>query len=258
MVYKKGPPFRIRPVQEIRKDLDEAKQVYGSRIRSLFFPAGNTIVMPTDQLAEICTYARACFPGLERITVYGSSKYIFQKGPDELRVLRESGLTRIHVGFESGDDQVLLRIKKGADAATQIQAGIWVREAGIELSAYVILGIGGRDRTLEHALHSAAALNRINPDFIRLRTFLPKINTLLLHQIRKRRFQVLSPHDVLLETKALIEHLEATSEIVSDHYTNYVDIHGRMPRDREKMLQIIDAYLKKDESSFRPLYVGNQ
>lgn len=258
MVYKKGPPFKIRPVKEIKEDLDQATQLYGPWIRNLFFPAGNTIAMPTGQLAEICAYARTIFPELQRITVYGSSRYIYEKGPHELRTLRQSGLSRIHVGFESGDDEVLRRIKKGADAATQIQAGIWVREAGIELSEYVILGIGGRERTREHAIHTATALSSINPDFIRLRTFLPKINTLLLHQIRKGRFQVLSPHEVLRETKELVSHLDVTSEIMSDHYTNYADIHGKMPRDREKMLRLIDEFLKKHESCFRPVYVGTQ
>jgi len=258
MVYKQGPPFRVRPVKEIEKDLDEARRLYGSRIKSLFFPAGNTIAMPTAELAEICAYAKSVFPGLERITVYGSSRYIYDKGPEALRVLRESGLSRIHVGFESGDDLVLQRIKKGADAATQIQAGIWVREAGIELSEYVILGIGGRDRSRAHALHSASALNKIDPHFIRLRTFLPKINTLLLHQIQKGRFQVLSPHEALRETRLLIEHLEVTSDILSDHYTNYVNIHGKMPRDKDQMLRVIDEYLTRDESFFRPVYIGTQ
>ena len=258
MVYKQGPAYRVRPVRDIKEDLDEAKRLYGTRIRSLFFPAGNTIAMPTDQLAEICAYGKSLFPELERITVYGSSRYIYEKGPEELRVLRESGLSRIHVGFESGDDEILRRIKKGADTAMQIQAGIWVREAGMELSEYVILGIGGRDRTREHALHSAAALNKINPRFIRLRTFLPKINTLLLHQIQKGRFQVLTPHEVLRETRLFMEHLEVTSDIVSDHYTNYADVHGKMPGERDKMLQTIDHYLSLDESAFRPVYVGTQ
>jgi len=258
MVYKQGPAYKVRPVKNIKEDLDEARHLYGSRIKSLFFPAGNTIAMPTAQLAEICAYGKSLFPALERITVYGSSRYIYDKGPEELRVLRKSGLSRIHVGFESGDDEVLRRIKKGADAAMQIQAGIWVREAGIELSEYVIVGIGGRERTREHAVHTAAALSKIDPDFIRLRTFLPKMNTLLLHQIQKGRFQVLSPHEALRETRRLIEHLEVTSDILSDHYTNYADIHGKFPHDKDEMLRVIDEYLTRDESSFRSVYIGTQ
>lgn len=258
MVYKKGPRFRVRPVPEIKGDLNEAGRLYGSRIRTIFFPAGNTIAMPAEELAEICRYARIVFPRLERITVYGSSKYIYRKGPEELKLLAKSGLTRIHVGLESGDDEVLKRIKKGADAATQIQAGIWTKEAGIELSEYVILGIGGREKTREHALETAKVLNRIDPHFIRLRTFLPKINTLMLHQIQKGSFHILSPHEVLAETRMLLDHLDVTSDIRSDHYTNYADIRGKMPQDKGKMLETIDKNLQRDESSFRPVYVGTQ
>jgi len=257
MVYKKGPPFKILPVQAIKKDMDRAKKVYG-RVRTLFFPAGNTIAMPTDDLSSICDYARSLFPYLKRITTYGSSRYIHRKRLNDLKRLKESGLSRIHVGLESGDDEVLLRIKKGTNSKEQIQAGQWVRDAGIELSEYVILGIGGKEKTREHSEATARVLNAINPDFIRLRTFLPKINTLLLHQIKKGRFQILTAHEVLRETRRIIEHLDLTSEIFSDHYTNYVNIHGKMPNDREKMLKAIDKALKKDEIQFRPIYVGTQ
>ena len=258
MIYKKGPPFKIRPVEDIKADLEEARGVYGVQVRHVFFPAGNTIAMPTDALAAVCGHARALFPRLNRMTTYGSSRYIYQKGLEDLKALRQSGLTRIHVGLESGDDEVLRRIKKGTHAAEQIQAGKWVSEAGLELSEYVILGIGGKERTLEHALQTARALNAINPDFIRIRTFLPKINTLLLHQIRKGRFQVLSAHEVLRELRLIIEHLEVTSEIHSDHYTNYLNVHGRMPGDRTRMLRAVDEGLARDDSCFRPVYVGSQ
>lgn len=257
-VYKKGPPYKVRPVKEIEADIDEAARIYGPGVRTIFFPAGNTIAMPTDELADICFYARSVFPLLERITTYGSSRYIHQKGPDDLRKLRENGLVRIHVGLESGDDVVLRSIKKGTDSVEQTMAGRWVREAGIELSEYVILGIGGKDRTREHAQATAQVLSDIKPDFIRLRTFLPKINTLLLHQIRKGRFKVLSPHEVLKESIQIVENLEVTSQITSDHYTNYVDVHGKMPDDREKMLKVLCDALKRDESSFRPFYIGRQ
>ena len=258
MTYKKGPPFRVRSVQEIEEDLAETKERFGDLIQTLFFPAGNTIAMPTDDLAQICTYARSLFPLLKRITVYGSSRYIHKKGLADLVKLEKSGLSRIHVGLESGDDEVLRRIKKGTNGAEQVEAGLWVREAGIELSEYIILGIGGKERTEAHALETARALNLINPHFIRLRTFLPKVNTLLLHQFRKGQFQMLSAHEVLTETRQIIEHLDVTSMIHSDHYTNYVNVHGRMPEDKERMLQVIDEALEEDESEFRAVYVGTQ
>ncbi|MFP3870895.1 MAG: radical SAM protein [Syntrophobacteria bacterium] len=258
MVYKQGPPYRVRPVAEIKEDMEEARRFRGDQVRSVFFPAGNTIAMPTEQLAEICRYAGHLFPRLERITVYGSSRYIYRKGLEELKTLKEAGLSRIHVGLESGDDQILKKIKKGTTASEQIQAGLWVREAGIELSEYVILGIGGQERTDFHARETARVLNAIAPDFIRLRTFVPKINTLLLHQIRKGRFHMLSPHQVLLETRQLLEGLTCTSLLFSDHYTNYLDLHGRLPDDKEILLAAIDRAAKWDESRFRPFFIGTQ
>jgi len=258
MVYKKGPPFRVRPVDDIKKDLDEAREEYGAGIRTVFFPAGNTIAMPTDDLAAICSHAYAIFPHLERVTVYGSSSYIHRKGLNDLMKLKDAGLTRIHVGLESGDDLILQKIKKGTDSKEQIEAGLWVREAGIELSEYVMIGIGGKERTREHAINTALALSAINPHFIRVRTFLPKVNTLLLHEIRKGRFQTLSPHEALRETGEIIRNLEVNSRIASDHYTNYVDIHGRMPQDRDRMLASIEDALQKGEEMFRPVYVGTQ
>ena len=258
MIYKKGPLYRVRAVAEIKEDLEGARRTLGDRVRTLFFPAGNTIAMPTHELAEICRLARALFPELERITVYGSSQYLYRKGLRELQVLREAGLSRLHVGLESGDDEVLRRIKKGTTASEQVQAGLWVRQAGIELSEYVILGIGGRERSEAHARETARVLNLIGPDFIRLRTFVPKINTLMLHQIRRGRFHMLSPHQVLRETRELLDGLTCPSILTSDHYTNYLNISGRLPDDKPRLLAAVDCALTKDESSFRPFFVGTE
>ena len=258
MVYKKGPRFRVRSVEGIEADLLEARRTYGGKVQTLFFPAGNTIAMPTEDLLRICSGARSLFPELKRITVYGSSQYIHQKGLKELIRLRNAGLSRIHVGLESGDDVVLQRIKKGTDSTEQVEAGLWAREAGIELSHYVLLGIGGRERTLAHARETAKVLNAVNPDFIRVRTFLPKVNTLMLHQIGKGRFQLLSPHEVLMELAHIIENLKVTSKIRSDHYTNYLDVSGEMPFHRDRMLAVIRNGLQQDEQVFRPVYVGTQ
>lgn len=105
MVYKKGSRYSVRPVNEICEDLEEAFYKYGAKVRSVFFPAGNSIAMPTRDLATICRHCKKKFPGLQRITVYGSSQYIVQKGLHDLKLLREAGLSRIHVGLESGIDR---------------------------------------------------------------------------------------------------------------------------------------------------------
>jgi radical SAM superfamily enzyme YgiQ (UPF0313 family) len=258
MVYKKGPLFRVRPVKEICEDIDEACDVYGEKVRSLFFPAGNSIAMPTRDLAAICRYSMDKFRGLQRITVYGSSQYIAEKGLADMVTLRDAGLSRIHVGLESGDDDTLKRVKKGTNASEQIDAVKIVRAAGMQLSEYVVLGLGGVEGSGRHAVKTAAALTEIEPDFVRLRTLVPKINTLLLHQIKKGRFQLLSPHQVLKETRLLIENLKCRTILSSDHYTNYLDLSGHLPEDKGRLLDEIDRALSRNPDNFRPFFIGTQ
>ncbi len=258
MVYKGGPPFKIRSTQEICEDMDLAVQRYGHHVTTLFFPAGNTIAMKTEQLSRICRYAYEVFPNLQRVTVYGSSQYIHMKGLAGMLQLAEAGLSRIHVGLESGDDCVLRHVCKGTSRQQQIEAGRMVLDAGIELSQYVVLGLGGTLRSREHAHETASALNAINPTFIRLRTLLPKNNTPLLEEILAGKFHMLGPHGVLRETLELVNRLEVTSALTSDHYTNYINVHGILPRDKPRIQQEILMGLEREESAFRPIYIGNQ
>ncbi|MBU2515044.1 radical SAM protein [bacterium] len=258
LVYKNGPEYRVRDVVEIKREIDEAAEDHGFQIQTLFFPSGNTIAMDTRQLAEICRHARKKFPNLERITVYGSSQYIHQKGLKALQYLADSGLSRIHVGLESGDDKILRKIRKGCLSEKQVQAGKWVIESGMELSLYVILGIGGLEGSEAHALATARALNQIEPHFIRLRTFVPKVNTPLLEDVQKGVFKMLGPHGVLRETKTLVANLTCNSYLTSDHYTNYINVEGRLPEDRERVISKIDLALSKDENRFRSFFIGDQ
>jgi radical SAM superfamily enzyme YgiQ (UPF0313 family) len=258
MVYKSGVKFKVRPVAAIKADLDEAAAAYGSLVRTLFFPAGNTIAMPAAALAEVCRYGYSRFPRLQRITVYGSSQYIYRKGPDQLENLAQAGLGRIHVGVESGDDVILTRIRKGTTAREHIIAGQMARKAGMEINAYVILGIGGQDRSETHARETARVINEMEPHVVRLRTFVPKINTPLLADVQAGRFHMLTPHQVLTETMALLERITAPTLVASDHYTNYLEVAGRLPEDRDALLQGLRRALTQDESSFRPFFIGTQ
>ncbi len=257
MVYKKTR-FKIRPVADIKADLDEARRVFGDRVRTLFFPAGNTMAMPTASLAEICAYARSLFPSLRRITVYGSSQYIVRHGRAGLQELARAGLSRVHAGFESGDDDLLTRVRKGATAATHIEAGQLLREAGIELSAYLVLGLGGPELSRRHALASAALVNAARPDFVRLRTLVPKVGTPLLEEVLTGRFQMAGPHQILKETLTLIEAISVPTRVVSDHYTNYLDISGRLPEERDHLAAELQVALSREESTFRPFFIGTQ
>jgi radical SAM superfamily enzyme YgiQ (UPF0313 family) len=258
MVYKDGVAFKVRPVHEIREDLAAAREIYGDGVRTIFFPAGNTIAMPTEALADICQYSYTLFPKLQRVTVYGSAQYIRPKGLAKLRRLAAAGLSRIHVGLESGDDEILARIRKGSSREVQIAAGQMLRQAGLEVSDYVILGIGGQERTAQHAAATASAINAIEPDYLRLRTFVPKINTSLLAEVQEGRFRMLSPHGVIRETMTLLAGISVPTRVTSDHYTNYVNVEGRLPEDKEKLLRLLEVALLRPETEFRPFFVGQQ
>lgn len=243
--------FKIRSVKEIKEDLDMAKK-YNGDVRSVFFADGNTIVMKTSELVEIFKYAEEVFNGLERITVYGSARFVLKKTVDELRLLREAGLKRIHSGMESGDDEVLAMIQKGTDRDGIIKAGQMVKEAGIELSEYIIVGVGGKELSAQHAINSATAINAINPDFIRLRTLMPVKGTELYEKYKIGIFSLLSAHEALGETKIFVEHLQGiTSMLYSDHVSNYWDVHGVLMNDKDKMLKQLVFALTMPEGHFR-------
>lgn len=254
----KNKKFRIRSVADIRQDLAEAREYYGETVRSLFLPDGNTILMKTAELVEILTYARELFPELARVTMYGSAQFLNLKTPAELSALRQAGLDRIHSGMESGDDATLKKICKGSTAAEIIEAGRKVIDAGMELSEYVLIGIGGLERTREHALGSARVLNAIGPRFIRLRTLIPMPGTPLYEEYSRGTFQLLSPHQALRETRLFIDKLTLNSaELFSDHHSNYAWVHGRLPADKQEMTRKIDELLQLPESQFRSPEEGN-
>lgn len=261
MVYKKGPRFKIRPVEEIKADLAEAARDYGYRARTLFLPAGNSLAMPTDQLEEVCQEAGRLLPQLERITVYASMPSIEAHGLAGLKRLRNAGLCRLHVGLETGHGPTLERMKKGTDPEQQIRAGSMALEAGLELCLYVLLGLAGPADSLDHASATARVINQINKAgelTVRLRTLVPKINTLLLHQIERGRFLLCTPHQIIQEARDLVESLNGPLRLYSDHYTNYFNLEGKLPRDRAGMLAFLDQAGHLPRDAFRSDFVGSQ
>jgi radical SAM superfamily enzyme YgiQ (UPF0313 family) len=248
----KGKKFRIRKVEDIKEDLQAARDFYGAdNVRTVFFPDGNTIIMRTPQLVDIFSYTRELFPKLERITSYGSAKFIIRKSPDEWKELSEAGLRRIHAGIESGDAVLLEKLKKGATPEQMIEAGRRVKDAGLELSEYILVGIGGLDRTKEHALESARVLNAIDPDFIRLRTWVPVPAAPLYEDYKSGEFKLLDPYASLKETRLLLEKLEVNSWFLSDHVSNFANLNGKLPGAKENLISTIDEALKLPLESFR-------
>jgi radical SAM superfamily enzyme YgiQ (UPF0313 family) len=223
---------------------------------NVFLQDGDNLVLKTSQLVEILKYLRETFPSIDRITTYARAKTVSKKKVEELGDLYQAGLSRIHIGLETGYDPLLQYVRKGVTAQEHIEAGKRVKESGISLSEYVILGLGGKGMWREHAMETAKVLNQINPDFIRVRT-LKVLRTMLLHQkIEKGEFIPLSDDEMVKEERLLIEHLEGiTSTFVSDHILNLLqEVEGKLPEEKEKMLNLIDRYLslpKGERDNFR-------
>ncbi|MHB1128104.1 MAG: radical SAM protein [Bacillota bacterium] len=229
--------------------------------RTAFIADSNSLVMPTAELAEVIRYLRDSFPSLERVTSYARSKTILKKSVEELIELREAGLNRLHVGLESGDDVVLWRMQKGATADEMIRAGLMVKEAGITLSEYVLMGLGGRERWQEHAVETARVLNAIDPHFIRIRTLMVQPGSQLAEMQERGEFELPSPVEFVQEEYLMIKNLEVTSEFVSDHVTNYMKLNGKMPAAKAEMLkqmgEVLEMAVQDPEAAERLLDRGS-
>ncbi len=213
-------------------------------VKTAFLGDSDSLIMKTDDLTEVLEFLYQTFPSLERVTSYGRAKTALKKSPESLKRLHDAGLTRLHLGLETGDDKLLKYLDKGATAAEMIEAGKRIKESGISLSEYVLLGIGGEDRWEQHAMGTANVLNAINPDFIRARTLIVVPGTPLFDKVEQGEFKRLSPEGILREERLLIENLELTSEFVSDHVSNYLPLEGKFPEAKEKMLGLIDQFFK--------------
>lgn len=213
---------------------------------SVFLQDGNNLMVKTGELVEILTLLKNTFPEITRVTSYARAKTIAtRKTVEELQALRTAGLSRIHIGLESGSDKVLELIRKGVTAAEHVDAGQKVKEAGISLSEYVIPGLGGKKLSQEHALETARVLNEINPDFIRLRTLRVVAGAGLDEKKASGEFAPVSDEEIVREIRLMVEHLEGIdSYFVSDHILNLLEeVEGKLPEDKEKMLAVMDRFL---------------
>jgi radical SAM superfamily enzyme YgiQ (UPF0313 family) len=236
-------PFERRPLEEIQEDIEQAAQLYGGSARTAFIGDSNSLVVKTELLCEVLRSLYAAFPHLERVTSYARAKTIAKKELDDLKELRKAGLVRLHVGLESGDADTLAFIQKGASPEEQIEAGLKAKESGFELSLYILLGIGGRQRWKEHADATARVLNKINPHFIRVRNLVPQPESPLYELKQRGEFAMSPPELILEEEKRIIESLEVTSKFLSDHISNYLPLHGQMPADKAALLQALEQEL---------------
>lgn len=229
-------------------------------LRTAFLQDANSLLLPSDQLVSIITHLKAKFPSVERITSYARSKTLAKKTPDELAALRTAGLTRLHLGMESGCDEVLSCIDKGVTANEHIVAGQNVMAAGFDLSEYYMPGIGGRERWRENAIESARVLSAINPTFIRLRSAVPLPGTGLHDAMERGEWTPLTEEEKIHEIRLFLEHLDgATSMVKSDHMMNLLeDLEGELPTGRDSMIGLVDRFLGMDESDRDCFIIGRR
>lgn len=286
-VYK-GSRFSVRPVDHVKKDIDSVyrhvetlRQMAGESGRilrteiskivenvdpkesqafhaafnwfaggmeSVFIQDANSLIIKPSDLVEILVHLKKRFPWTERITSYARSHTIARIKDKDLKAIADAGLNRIHIGLESGSDQVLKMVKKGATKDTHIKAGLKVKNAGMELSEYVMPGLGGRKLSKIHALETADALNQINPDFIRLRTLAIPNRVELFEDYEAGSFEKCTDLMMAKEILLFIEKLNGiTSTIKSDHILNlFEDLEGMLPQDKERMMEILRSFLAMD------------
>lgn len=226
---------------------------------SSFLQDANTLIQRTPDLVEVISYLKGTFPSVERITTYARSHTAARKSVDELRSLRIAGLSRIHIGLESGCDKVLADMDKGVTAAEHIAGGRNVVESGISLSEYVMPGLGGRKWRRENAVDTATVLSEINPDFIRLRTLTPRAGTRLYDRVLAGDFVPPSEDEMVEEIGWLIEGLTCGSEVKSDHMMNLLpEIDGKLPIDKDHMLDIVKGYLGLSDAERANFKIGRR
>jgi len=290
-VYKKQS-FSLRPLADVIRDIDTvagfikalrgdpdaaevklqelsssdeqayhaASQWLHSGMESVFLQDGDSLVMKPEQVIAVLQHLRSCFPQIQRITSYARSATIARISESDLQQMAAAGLNRIHIGLETASDILLKMINKGTSKVQHVEAGVKVRRAGMELSEYVLTGIGGEEFFGEHARQTADALNQINPDFIRFRTLRIADGTELFPGSEEHRWQ--RPTDLVQaqEILLLIQHLEGiTSRIKSDHMFNLLqEIDGTLPQDKQRLIDILQTFIQLEPQQRALFQVGKR
>jgi hypothetical protein len=282
-VYK-GHKFELRPAEDVVKDIESAKAVadeikelawkmgYGDQLRnvagtiyssyqynasicnvalwlwaggtSAFLQDANALIMRTPDLIRVISSLKQSFPDLSRITSYARSKTASKKSLEELKELKDAGLSRLHIGMESGSNLVLNYVEKGVTADEHMAGGKKVKQAGISLCEYVMPGLGGKKLSSDHIIGTAIVLNEIDPDYIRLRTLHIRQGIPLWSKVEAGDFEVQTEDALVEEIGKLIEKLDVTSELKSDHILNLLpEVEGKFPEAKSDCLAIINRYL---------------
>lgn len=243
--------FAVRPLEEVLEDFREARKTY-RRVERVFLADGDALVRKAEELYVILDTVRELFPECERVTSYASPSSIRIRTEEELRTLREKGLSMVYMGLESGCDDVLKLMRKGHMSDEIVAMGQKVRRCGIALSVTAITGLGGPELLERHAIETAEAFNAMNPEYIGMLTLMVEEGTPLYDWVHDGSFKLLSQQEVLEETRILVQHLDSPGSVFRmNHASNYLALRGTLNGDQQAMLRAIDA-AEHDLSLLRP------
>ncbi|MFZ2399768.1 MAG: radical SAM protein [Smithella sp.] len=253
----KDKKYRERSLAEIMEDIAMAKDSYGD-LEKVFLCDGDAIALETDMLLAILKKLYQTFPSLRHVGSYVGPQSTLSKSIEELNALRNAGLTKAYLGVETGDDELLEKVKKGVDSDQMLQAGKNLVAAGINLSAMVLLGLAGKGAvSRRHALATAKICNEMKPQYLAALTVTPVPGTVLYSQLERGEFKLLDPFETLEEMKQIFENITADNmKFVGAHASNYLPVTGTLQKDKQKMIAMVDAVLEnRDESLIRPDYM---
>ena len=249
-----GKRFRIKSFEEIKEDIDEVSPY---KIRRVFLADGDALSIPQRGLLQILSYLKAKLKGLERVGIYANAKDILRKEVEELKALRDLGLGILYLGLESGDPEILKRIKKNATVDQLIRAGKRVKEAGIQLSVTVILGLGGAEGSQRHAVETGKVLSEMDPDYVGALSLMIIPGTPIEKEIETERLVLPTPFGLIQELEMMIANCKFTHcFFASNHASNYLPLRIQLPEQKEEALKRIREVLRRnDPELLRPEYL---
>ena len=270
-----GTKLQIRELDDVKKEIDALASYTRAGIhlpgmpqivyaiaqswdgKRVFLQDGDALVYPFSKLSEALSYFNERFPTIERIGSYATPQDILRRSQSQLAGLKKLKLSILYMGVESGDDIVLKMVQKGVNSKDLVEAGKKAKEAGIALSVTVILGLGGIERSEEHAMNTAKILTEIDPDYVGALTLTLVPGTPLYEQWKRREFRPISPLRSLEELKIIIENSDFTDCFFSSmHASNYCAVRGTLPEDKKRMLmEIKDVLATRDDSLLRPEFL---
>ena len=255
-IMYKDKRFSINPIGQVLGDLAEARAHY-PRIERVFLADGDALILPMDYLLTVLDYIREHFPECGRVSAYASTKALMGKTDAELQTLREHGLQMVYVGLETGLEDLLKKYDKGVSVEETVEHSLRAKAAGMTLSVTAINGMGGRERSEEHAIATAAALSRIKADYVAMLTLRVYSGTPLHDWIERGELTMLDPKELAAENRVILRHIDSDGSVFrSNHASNYLPLKGTLNRDRDALIAQIDKALAGELRFRRAVELG--